>query len=903
MKALHLRMLIISFLIFFALSCEDMLWDNPNDANTTLKPSKWAPNNLALHALTDAKVKLTWQHDRKLIKGFIVERKTGNDSFQEIVIVAKDSLTSTDDGRRTGVKYTYRVRAYTDKNNSDYSNDTSIITEFAAPSNIQFQFINDSSIKINWQDNSTYETGFNIHRKAGNGDYIQISAVEENVNQYTDTGLTYGFDYEYRVQGKSEYNISEWLYSQNINMSIPAPTNLIATALNYTDILLEWIDNCDFEEGFRIDRQEDSGSWEQVGEFSPDVTQFTDTGLSYGITYSYRISAYTTSNQSGYAISNTVSTLFDPIPIPVNVISVVYSLDEMTVTWDESSDEDFKNYKILFSVSESSEKDTIAVYTNKQTTAHTLFDFDPTHENWFWIMVLDTFDQSSIGDGLTNDIDAFPMQINITSITYNIDEMVVTWEQSSDWDFVSYDLMYSESEVGEKTTISTIMDKTNTSSVITEFDPNHDNWFWVKVTDHWGQISIGNGYYVINNPPNQSELNLISYGNDSFYISWSKNEDDDFYLYQLFESLLDDMSGETNIYESGNREDTAYVVTGIGDNERKYYRLSVTDIFGLTTSSSIVAGSSFPKIVFVSDRVNDSQIYIMDTDGGNQTRLTNNTSYDDFDGLPQFSPDGSTVLFVSNRDGNAEIYIMGTDGRNQTRLTNNTSWDSYPQFSPNGSRVLFISNRDDNIHTEIYIMDTDGSNQTRLTAQNEGSGGPKFFPDGTKIAYQHHSYLANILNEIYIMDIDGGNKVRLTHNEYVDQLGEVSPDGTKIVFQSNRNGFNQIFLMNADGTEQMGLQDGVEPVFSSDGTKIAYRNNGIDLMNIDGTNPTSLTNEDAWRYSFSSDGLKMLFVSNREGNSGIYIMDIDGSNQTNLSNNGKSRNIRTPFRKFFGHHS
>ena len=61
----------------------------------------------------------------------------------------------------------------------------------------------------------------------------------------------------------------------------------------------------------------------------------------------------------------------------------------------------------------------------------------------------------------------------------------------------------------------------------------------------------------------------------------------------------------------------------------------------------------------------------MNADGSNQTRLTNNTAFDDG---PSFSRDGSKIAFASTRDGNYEIYVMNADGSNQTRLTNNTRW-------------------------------------------------------------------------------------------------------------------------------------------------------------------------------------------------------------------------------------
>ena len=72
--------------------------------------------------------------------------------------------------------------------------------------------------------------------------------------------------------------------------------------------------------------------------------------------------------------------------------------------------------------------------------------------------------------------------------------------------------------------------------------------------------------------------------------------------------------------------------------------------------------------------------------------MTNNPA-DDFS--PSISGDGSKIAFVSNRDGGDEIYIMDANGSNQTRLTNNPADDSEPSFNGDGSKIAFTSNRDD----------------------------------------------------------------------------------------------------------------------------------------------------------------------------------------------------------------
>jgi Tol biopolymer transport system component len=90
------------------------------------------------------------------------------------------------------------------------------------------------------------------------------------------------------------------------------------------------------------------------------------------------------------------------------------------------------------------------------------------------------------------------------------------------------------------------------------------------------------------------------------------------------------------------------------------------------------------KITFVSERDGGKgEIYVMDADGSNQKRLTNNAVEEVY---PAFSSDGSKIAFVSARDGNYEIYVMDTDGSNQKRLTNNDAIDTLPAFSPDGKK-------------------------------------------------------------------------------------------------------------------------------------------------------------------------------------------------------------------------
>ncbi|HNS51327.1 MAG TPA: hypothetical protein PKO09_09085 [Anaerolineae bacterium] len=85
---------------------------------------------------------------------------------------------------------------------------------------------------------------------------------------------------------------------------------------------------------------------------------------------------------------------------------------------------------------------------------------------------------------------------------------------------------------------------------------------------------------------------------------------------------------------------------------------------------------------------------------------------------PQWSPDGGRVVFVSHENGGADIWVMGTDGANQTCLTRNTwEWEKHPSWSPNSQQVAFWSNR--NGLAQIYVTTPIEGREQRNISQSQ----------------------------------------------------------------------------------------------------------------------------------------------------------------------------------------
>ena len=264
------------------------------------------------------------------------------------------------------------------------------------------------------------------------------------------------------------------------------------------------------------------------------------------------------------------------------------------------------------------------------------------------------------------------------------------------------------------------------------------------------------------------------------------------------------------------------------------------------------------KIAFSLQGADGSEIYVINADGTNQTRLTNGK----YDGSPSFSPDGKQITYVgwNEPDTSPQIYVMNADGKNVKWLT--SIWNDEdlahgsPCLSPDGTQVVYTGG---NGVAEINRINTDGKGLiTLLKSEINGNGhiypqnfSPSFSSDGKRIVFVSDRNFSSwgSSNEIYVMDSDGTSQTRITENDYDDDSPCFSPDGKQIAFTSVRAGKSQIFVMNADGTNAIQLtRDGANsPCFSPDGQHIVYGSGSaseqrIFIMKSDGTAPKKLTN-------------------------------------------------------------
>jgi peptidyl-Asp metalloendopeptidase len=182
----------------------------------------------------------------------------------------------------------------------------------AAPSGLTAMAVSSSQINLGWADGSTTETGFKVERSADGVNFGLIATLGANVTGYSNTGLPASTLYTYRVRA---YNGTGESANSNIasatTQALPAPsapTALTATAAGTGQINLTWTDGSSNETGFKIERSSGGAAFAQIGTVGAGVTSLSNSGLTEGTAYSYRIRAYNASGDSAYSNIATATT-------------------------------------------------------------------------------------------------------------------------------------------------------------------------------------------------------------------------------------------------------------------------------------------------------------------------------------------------------------------------------------------------------------------------------------------------------------------------------------------------------------------------------------------------------------------------------------------------------------------
>ena len=180
----------------------------------------------------------------------------------------------------------------------------------------------------------------------------------------------------------------------------------------------------------------------------------------------------------------------------------------------------------------------------------------------------------------------------------------------------------------------------------------------------------------------------------------------------------------TNLAGDVNGNGDLIFSSSFGGSPDIYLLARQGDVKKVTNSGAIEVSPSFSpdgrRIVFVSDRAGSPQIYIMDSNGYNMSRLSFSGNYNT---SPSWSPDGERVAFVGRYQGRNHIFAAKTDGSELFMLTSKGN-NEEPSFSRDGKLIVFTSDRDG--YKAIYSMRANGEGQRRISPAGVKAYGPRW---------------------------------------------------------------------------------------------------------------------------------------------------------------------------------
>ena len=274
--------------------------------------------------------------------------------------------------------------------------------------------------------------------------------------------------------------------------------------------------------------------------------------------------------------------------------------------------------------------------------------------------------------------------------------------------------------------------------------------------------------------------------------------------------------------------------------------------------------NAVPPIVFASEQAGTYDLWLMDPDGGRQTRLTTS---DGHESSPEWSPDGTKVAFAASPDGGpADLYVMDADDGNLRQLTHTSDCEDTPTWSSDGQLIVAVSRKgcDDDPSASLVVLASDDSGEPRQIVEAPALW-PDLSPDGRHLVYTGLNANRDD-GALWVSDPDGTNAHALLLPS-VNSPSEPSwsPDSQQIAFVSPTDSYahedpglwnEDVYTtdpngMNIERVTTTAGNDHWPPAWSPDGSTLVYSSDGIeakqgDLMsiNLDTRKVTRLTDSD-----------------------------------------------------------
>ena len=304
-------------------------------------------------SLVDGGIKLTWTDNATNETGFDIVRSTDNITYNPLISTGANAgtgpVTYTDFTTAPSSNYYYGVRATNTVGQSAYIYST-LLTTSAAPNaadTLTAAIQTGPQVLLTWNDNATDETGFFIERSIGAGSFTLLTTAPAHTGTgsttYSDASILPATTYHYRVTAVALGSRSAPTNTADaVVPAIPlAPTGLTAAAQAGPQVLLSWTNNANNQSGFNIQRSDNGGAFVALpvspllDTSAPGTITFTDTTVTLGNSYAYRVNAMNVAGASVWATS--ASVVVPTIPAAPTGLTLALVNGGIQLTWTDNA--------------------------------------------------------------------------------------------------------------------------------------------------------------------------------------------------------------------------------------------------------------------------------------------------------------------------------------------------------------------------------------------------------------------------------------------------------------------------------------------------------------------------------------------------------------------------------------
>lgn len=519
--------------------------------------------NLEATIISGTRIDLEWSLV-SCATGYNILNSTDGENWTTLDTVGSTVATFSHDNLSAWTQHYYQIETLQNSETPVPSDIVSAWKEPDAPENLVATAISGREIQLAWDDESDFETAYEVQWSADGSNWFELAQLEPNTEEFSHENLLEAKRYYYRVRAVNGSSYSDFSNTDDTWTMLHSPGRLTMSAIAAESITLDWLDISNAETAYAIERSANGGSYAYPVYLSPGTETYQDTGVWESTYFTYRVTAQNSGNFSSDP-TLTVSG-WTKLMTPTDLVITSATTDAITLGWNDNSNAE-TSYKVWRSTNGTDwSPDPLATLgSNAETFQDTGLDEGGLYYYKVSAVNSDSFSEfSNVASGSTMLV--APTNLVVTELSSS--EIQLTWEDNTTVE-TSYIIQRSLDQNDWSEADVQVASADAESFVDTTFvDLQHYYYRVLAATE-----------IAISNPSNIDDIqtgfkaptNLVAYGYSTSVIelNWLDNS----FIEDGYKIERSPNGTSWSLLETLSPNETLYQNEGLAESDHYYYRV------------------------------------------------------------------------------------------------------------------------------------------------------------------------------------------------------------------------------------------------------------------------------------------------------------------------------------------